>query len=328
MNKLCTVLFIVFLFTSCGSNKKNYNKEKTEASGNAPEWVYTPMAGCQKQTEMCASGEGDSFQAADANARKSLASIFETEIKSEFSSQTSSSQEGLDPSTAEYLENTFKQINETVDQSLEGVEIKTRFDTNGVYYSLAVLDKRKAADVLRKEMREIDKKLELMFEKNKRSLYKKMMAMYEVRDSLATRYHFLTEMKPDEKVTLVDINSIKYGKTSKVLKIKIENNGELGDIAKNLKNVLAQVGHKIVTNNEDVTVKVDIAATKEFFNVAGFEKYTFTLNISSLNGNGSKIGSIVSSQTATGRNKQDVFRKVQAKLNNVVDEQLEELNID
>lgn len=326
MKKLCALLIALFVFTGCASKKSKNSEEKKRKT--IPEWVYSPMDGCNKQTQMCASGEGDSLQSADAAARKSLASIFETEIKSEFSSNTQSSQEGLDPSTAEYIESTYNSINETVDQSLEGVEIKERHNKDGVFYALAFLDKRKAADRIRKEMRTIDKKLEIMFQKKKRSLYKKMMALYEVRDALATRYHFLTEMKPSERVSLVDINSVKYGKTSKVLRIKMDMSGEMGDVGKQLKNILAQVGHKIVRSKPDVTIKGNVASTKEFFNVAGFEKYTFTLNISAINNNGSKIGSIVSSQTATGRSKQDVFRKVRGKFNKIVDEQLEELNID
>ena len=148
MKILCVLLVLFFVFTGCASKKSKKSEGKRKA---IPEWVYSPMDGCNKQSQMCASGEGDSLQSADATARKSLASIFETEIKSEFSSNTQSSQEGLDPSTAEYIESTYKSINETVDQSLEGVEIKERHRKDGVFYALAYLDKEKQLIVLEKK---------------------------------------------------------------------------------------------------------------------------------------------------------------------------------
>ncbi|MGK0367687.1 MAG: hypothetical protein ACI9QD_000825 [Thermoproteota archaeon] len=323
---------LILIVSACSSNKKKMNKGKEKVKRSVvPEWVYSPMDICNERNEICASGEGDSLAEADANARKSLASIFETNIKSSFSSFSSSTGEGMDPSMHEYAAETFKQINETVDQALEGVTIKQRADKDKVFFALARLDKRKAAEALRSEIKNVDEKLKQAHALNKRSMLRKMMTLFKLREDLASRYQFLSDRNLKSPVTLADINKIKYGTTAQVKMILLKIKDGSRDVKLSLKNILTQIGHKVVSRNAgriDIKIKGGLESSKEHFNVNGFVKFTHTLTLTALNKKNEKIGSILKSMTAMGRSKADTYRKVKNKLAKYIEEQISELNID
>ncbi|MBL7666207.1 MAG: LPP20 family lipoprotein [Bacteriovoracaceae bacterium] len=315
------------LISSCAGLK---NQHPTEIGKNLPDWVTSPMAACRDQFEICASGEGNSLYLADLNAKKALASIFETEISSDVTA--SASTEGVvgqdDPSVKEEMET---QIHEKVDQVLEGVEIKQRFQTDGVYFALAYLDKMKAWTALQKEMDEMDAKLVEYKKLKKRSSLKKMYTLFEVRNQINDRYAFLKGKALPQVVTLADIKQIQYGSSQKVQKIYFKVINEISpSTTSHLESLLVGFGHNVVDKDQDYDVEVSGTLTnkQEYMNVKGFTKYSFVLYLAVKKNNGKQIGGMTYKEVAVGRDEKDAYLKVEEKFKNYIEEHIDELNID
>jgi hypothetical protein len=86
------------------------------------------------------------------------------------------------------------------------------------------------------------------------------------------------------------------------------------------------VGYKTSENAHDV-VTINVTSIKEFLNVEGFEKFTFTMKISHIRDN-DKVGSLSKSETVVGRNQEDALLKIKNSLSEYLEEELYQLNLD
>ena len=76
----------------------------------------------------------------------------------------------------------------------------------------------------------------------------------------------------------------------------------------------------LIEGNKDLAIK-------EFLNVEGFEKYTFTLNLTSFD-KGEKNKVLTASETVTGRTQADALLKVKKFFNDYIEQNLSDLHLD
>ncbi|MEE2744642.1 MAG: LPP20 family lipoprotein, partial [Bdellovibrionota bacterium] len=212
IKKYCRTLFVVFLFGCSTAPKKVL---EVPQKGKRPVWLSSPGTYCLNN-ELCAVGEGTGRLISESNARKELAKIFKVKIKSitrvsSFSESKTDENQVLSGSTEEDI---FSQIQETSHEVLEGVVIKEVFEGEDSIYSLASLDKRKAGQILRSRMEQIDEKLKLFVKDGRRHLLSQCIDLLSVREGLNFRYEFLTGLKMKGPVTYKRVFNLKKGKAS------------------------------------------------------------------------------------------------------------------
>lgn len=320
--KLFFAFTFVVIFTSCAS------KKEIEGKKGSPEWINAPMTGCSDQIEICASAEGDGQLAADSNARTSLAQIFETKIESTTNINSLTKQDSTSSSISggksEFIST---DLTEYTNQILEGVVIKERYKDSKKAYALASLDKIKASDRLRSQMKELDEKLVAFNKENKKSNFGKMRKLSLTRETLNSRYEFLMGMKVPSKVSFEDILSKKkIQMKADLVSITIDDQ----DFQPILQRLVTERGFKVIKDvakaNLDIEAKIE--TKKEYMNVDGFEKYSYTLTLMAKNEANEKVGSIEFKTSGMGRSQAQVKEKVKSDIENFIEEHFDELNLE
>lgn len=319
MNKL----FILLLLGSCSVFKQT--PSLSETAKELPEWVYSPYSNCSEVTELCASGEGKSLAQADAEARSNLASIFEVKVQSEFSSSTSSSSQGF-PFQAAVREEVQKSIRESVEQVLETVQIKNHYRRQGLTYSLASLDRAKASELLGNRLAKIDHELEIVWGNHQRTNLRRIVKLFIERERLNERYSLVAQSGRPSKVSWQQIIKWRESKPKEEpLLLKV---GQAPDwIIEKMNELLTEAGFRLTKSEASKIVVIQVDSIKEFLNVNGFEKYTFTLSLSSIV-NGEKKRTISTSDTVTGRSQADALLKVKSSFTDYIEQHLSDLQLD
>lgn len=316
------IITILLLFSSCSLLKSG--PEVTPESREIPGWVYAPYEGCDEATELCATGEAKTSGEAGAEARKNLASIFEVKVTSEFSSQTSASQNF--PGQGQIREDVQKSLAESVDQVLETVQIKNRFKHDGLSYALASLNREKASELLRGRINKIDEELSVLWERRSRIQFRKIVKLHLERERLNERYSIVAGSGLPAPMTYGQIMSWKESKVNElpiVLRI-----GQAPDwMSEKIKELLTEAGLKIVKGDARRILAMNVDSIKEYINVQGFEKYTFTLTMTSFE-NGEKNKVLAVSETVTGRNQTDALLKLKNFFNDYIEQHLSDLHLD
>lgn len=324
--KSSLLVLLVILFTSCATNK---SKRKVEIDGerslDAPEWVHSPKDGCNEESEICASAEGDGQQQADANARNNLASIFETKIKSNFELEKF----GYTHAEAEALtERVSSSVTESVETVLNSVEIKDRFQKDGLYFSLASLNKFKAAKTLNQEIKTIDDQLSFLYKEGNKSSILKMHMLFEQREMLNQKIIIITGKSKPTSMSFSKINLLKFKKNS-VSKILLRNvNDAPKTLIKWIESLLTEVGYKVIEKaNVEYIIRVKLIKKEEFLNVKGFKKFSFNYVMEARNNTGESIGTYSTTLVSTGRNEKDAYLKIKVKLQDEIKSNLNKLNL-
>jgi hypothetical protein len=94
-----------------------------------------------------------------------------------------------------------------------------------------------------------------------------------------------------------------------------------------LKELLTEAGFRIVKGETKKAISLNVDSIKEYLNVEGFEKYTFTMNMTSFD-NGEKNKIISASETVTGRSQADALLKVKSFFNDYIEQHLSDLHLD
>lgn len=300
------------------------SKTKSDEAKEEPKWLYAPYEGCVEASELCATGEGRTFAQSDAEAKANLASIFEVRIQSDLVVTTNSSQSF--PWQAEVREEVQKSIRESVEQILETVQIKYRFRKKGLSHSLASLDRLKAGELTRNRIAKLDGEIAVLWSNKQRTNLRRIVKLYMERERLNDRYAIISGMGLAPKVTWQEI--IKWRETrpkSEPLILKV---GQAPDWMKEkLSELLTEAGFHLVKGDAKKIVTVHVANIKEFLNVEGFEKHTFTVTISSIM-DGEKKNTISVSETVTGRSQADALLKVKSFFNEYIEQHLSDLRLD
>jgi hypothetical protein len=315
-------ILILLLISSC-----SLLQPKPELSENAkevPGWIYAPYEACSEASELCATGEAKNSTQADAQARNNLASIFEVKVKSDFSVQTTSTQSF--PWQGAVKQEVQQSLQESVDQVLEAVQIKKRYKEKGLSHSLASLDRGQASELLGNRITKIDDELNTLWDKRSRTNLRKIVRLYLEREKLNERYSIIAGQPRPSRMTYKDI--IAWRETRPMVEPLALRVGQAPDwMTEKLKELLTEAGFKIVKGDAAKAISLNVDSIKEFLNVQGFEKYTFTMNMTSYQ-NGEKKKVLAASETVTGRTQADALLKVKVFFNDYIEQHLSDLHLD
>jgi len=339
-------LGFIFIF-SCSSQKtidENQSNNQAaelnesniiEESGSPPIWLNSPMSGCMKGREICAVGEGTGAIVAELNARKSLARIFESQIKSQTTISQHMNQESDADSiiSGRNLENVESRIEEITDQVLQGVEVKKIYRSTESVYTLVGLDRYEAANRIKVEITSIDDKMQAIYQEKSRSSYFRLMKSFALREKLNKRYHFLTGTLLPQIVSYEQIQAIKREFSAKPVTVKLElrDKSKLKEFSQQISQMLLDFQYKVVMDKDrqtDFVVGGNIGADQQHLKVDGFVRYKFAINIFSKNADGQKVGSLKFDTTKTGRSFRHAYESAVPEITQFIEDHFNELNID
>jgi hypothetical protein len=315
-----TTLFLL-LAVSCSHWQR---PPTSDSSHEAPSWVYSPYDACVETHELCATGESKTRAEADAQAKVNLASIFEVQIKSDLSIGTSSTQ--TFPWQAQVKQEVQQSIQESVSQVLETVQIKKHFKKDGLNYSLASLDRTKASDLIGERLTRLDKEIELLWSRRQRTNLRKLMRLSLERERLNERFSIVSGQGKLARVSFSDLLAWKDSRpVAENLSLKV---GQAPDwMTEKVKELLTEAGFRVVRGEANKVLSLHVDSIKEFLNVDGFEKYTFTLQLTNIE-KGEKKKVISVSETVTGRSQADALLKVKSYFNEYLEQHLSDLHLD
>lgn len=321
MVKLLQLGFIL-AFTSACSTTKTVKETKDLTPEGEPQWLYEPSQECTA-IEMCASGQGEDMEEADAHARKSLAGVFETKINSEFqvTKHSLSNQE-----VEELEEKVSDMINEQVNTIIKGVYIKHHFQKGDIFFSHAALDKNKVSRVLREELSRIDSELTHYYSLKNKLYVKKLNILFNEREVLNEKLAIVNGAGVPRKVSFDDINNLKYINMDSAISLIAR--GDIPSVLeKKLNETFNSVGYRIVDDKSDYNIYMEYSSKEEYLNVKGFKKYTYELSLDARNATGKQVGSFIVTKISNGRSETDAFSKVRNAVINEVTNNIEKLNL-
>lgn len=315
--------YLLFALLICSCSHFSSDQHST-AKKDDPQWLYSPYDGCSESQELCATGEGKTYAQSDAEAKANLASIFELKIQSEITIVTNANQ--TFPWHADVKEEVQKSIRESVDQILETVQIKNHFRKQGLSHSLASLDRVKAGELIGNRLTKIDHEMEILWDNHQRTNMRRIVKLYMERERLNERFSIISGIGRPSKVSWQDIIKWRESKPkSEALLLKI---GQAPDWMKEkITELFTEAGFHIVKGEANKIVTVQVDTIKEFLNVEGFEKHTFTLSMTSIV-NGEKRRTISASETVNGRTQADALLKVKHYFNQYIELHLSDLRLD
>jgi hypothetical protein len=318
MNKLLLLLLL------SGCSMFQTHKEAPVVVREDPKWIYAPYEACREDFELCATGEGRSAREADAQARANLASIFEVRIQTDF--QASSQMTTGSAWHAEVREEVQQALQESVNQILETVQIKKYHKKDGLTHALASLDRLKAGDLLRNRLTKVDDELKTLWKARQRTNFRKIMRLFLEREKINERYSIVTGQGKPQPVRYEEIVRWREQRSqSEPLVLRI---GQAPDwLSQKVKELLTEAGFKIVQGDAAKELTLSMQSIREYLQVEGFEKYTFTLVLTSLE-KGEKKKVLSTSETVTGRNQVDALLKVKGFFSDYIEQNLSQLQLD
>lgn len=325
MKKLVTVTATVFLLTGCATQKVDVDADGVEIRQKGmPNWVYAPNEYCNQAKYICASSEGANIEAADVNAKKSLASIFETNIKSKFEMNTTAMTQ---EEKTEMSEQVVSEVEENLDVVMQAVQILQRYETDVGSYSLAALDKRKAAKTLRIEVESIDDQMAHLIGLKQKIAIPKLMMLYNKRLIFNDRLVIVTGTGVDAKYSYSQIQDLKYSLGTSRVQVTFKGESASTFLEKWFEQALGESGYEVSSEKPSYIVTVEQTTKPEYLNVPGFKKFSFTTQVAARDNIGNQVGSFIVTLTATGRNETDAYIKIKKDLEEKLNQNLEKLNM-
>ncbi len=278
-----------------------------------PKWMVDPQLGCKKH-ELCVVGVGPGLNMATSDARASIAKVFKTKIEAKFSQSMSSDNSGNDDISLS------ENINESSNETIEGIEIKEVYEGDQDIFVHAVLDKRKYASIIKKDIKRIDEKMKTYFKEDTASSINQVKSLLPSREKLARKYEFLTGRSVKSDITFEQIMKKRRDAMSGIVLLLqiVDREGEIKSL---VKESLLGMGYRIVNTKGKMNdmswthmVSGDFSHMKISMNVEGWEKYKFILNLVATKKAGVSSGMITFSETIMSRSLEDANVKVRAKV--------------
>ena len=281
---------------------------------------------------LCAVGEGRGHTAAAAAAREALAKVFATKIKGHFALEKES--DGL-----EAHERSFAHIQETLPpQLLKGAVILKTFEREGRMYALAALDKRRAGEQFRDEIRHLDDRIGHHYRHGSRSSLAKGIDLLKERRGWHIRYKLMTGKGLPPRVGLPAFLKKRAqrrranGNTTVLVIVDApRRQGELKEV---IVQYLLEDGLRVATDRRqqgqqdkhDLALMVKAQTKRLHMNVAGFEKHDFSWELTAKRKK-KVVGSLNFSHVAVGRTLEQAYEKAFSHLKRSIATHLDELNM-
>lgn len=293
------IAFFVLLFTG------------VSAYADLPDWVQSADKACKK-SELCAVGEGESQSASARSARLAISKIFETQISAKFSSE-------LANTNGQASDNAKEVIEESTSSALEGIEIAKTAESKTSFYSLAIIKKEVAAKGFEREIKKIDEKLVALSSENDSTLQNKIESLYFQRESLNKSYSFLTGQGIQSPIDFASMFKNKRQAQQGIIIHIFIDELEPKLIENVLVTELTNMGYKVTTGQirkkESTHILTgSLIEEKQYMNVDGFEKYLFSLKLSSATSARTQLAGLNFEATETGRNFQQATDKALPKI--------------
>ncbi|EQC46585.1 LPP20 family lipoprotein [Bacteriovorax sp. Seq25_V] len=294
------------------------------AYADLPNWVSDSKKGCKK-SELCAVGEGESSSGAARNARVALSKIFENQVSSKFSSNLSSSNGKVDDSASE-------QIEEITETALEGVQITKTAESKTSYFALASINKMKAASGFEREIKKLDEKMEILYEEKDPSLAVKIEQLFLQREVLNKRFAFLTGREVQSKIDFSKVFKNKREAMANIILHVYLDEEEPKYVEAAVAQELSSAGYKVTTGrvrNKSSTniITGEVTSEKMHMNVEGFEKFKFTLKLTSSDLKNVQKGRLTFDTEETGRSYDQAVQKAVEKIKEYIKTNIKELTI-
>jgi len=331
--KKYSLCILIILLNACSSfgPEHSVSKKSTVAEVKLPAWVTSPMDICREKEEFCGVGEGKSLSSADLQARKSLAQIFEIQIKSKMKTSSIASEDLQNRDSDEWF---HQEIQESTNLMLQATKIIKRHSHNGAYFSLASLDRRAMAKETRAQIEDLDHKLQTLLRGKKRLGVFKLESLYREREKLNRRYQFISG-RSRGVVSVVNYKQIQESKSHfsanpKKVFLDIGSDYKNREFQTFVTKVFTDRYFRVLSSAARAAykVKASLVGTKQHMNVKGFEKYKFSLQVISKNQKNEKLGSIEHRYTQMGRSKRQAYNEALPELKKYLEEHIDELNLD
>lgn len=310
MNKIYLFVFALIISISAWANN---------------DWVTDTKKGC-KSSEICAVGTGDSRTASERNARLALGKIFDTKISSKLSSSLKSSGGNVEDALSEDIE-------ELTESALAGVQITKNFEDKTSFYSLAVLNKSKAASGFKKEIEDLDGQMTVIFKDGNEVEKIKLGKIFVKREVLNKQYHFLTDNSIQSPVSFEEIFSAKKNASNDVVIHVYLDEAEPKTVEAALAAEVTAMGFLTTTGqvrnkNSTHIITGEFVPEKQYMQVEGFEKYKFILKVRAMKA-GTKIetGHFNFEDIETGRNLDQATEKALPKIKDFIKQHIGDLSL-
>lgn len=291
----------------------------------APDWTTDMKKAC-KSSELCAVGTGDTRSVSERNARVALSKIFDTKISAKLASNLKSSGKDVEESVAE-------DINEATETALAGVEIKKSFEDKTTFFSLAVINKEKAASNFRKEIESMDEQMKSIAKSGSSIEKVKLERLFVKREVLNRQHQFLTNQSIPSSISYEDIFSAKRDAADSVVIHVYLDEDEPKTVEGALAQSVSELGFQASsgqTKNKNAThiITGEYVSDKQYLNVQGFEKYKFVLKLKAMKADTKVESGHLNFETIeTGRNYSQANDKALPKIQEFVKANIEKLNL-
>lgn len=326
---LCQFFFSL-IFIGCSSS----SHQDLSSEGQLPGWVSSPLRyselNCHSEF-LCVVAEGRSLEQAHSNARAEMARLFRVSVSQEtefgiFSTQVSApdSFNTRDEST-QNIESFSQKLREVTREVLDGVQIVENFrEGPRSYFSMAVLDR---SMVRRHYSRLIERKDQDLI--RLKSIGSRM-ALVEARSAWIEREEIHQRLQVVSPYREAPISLSEIEKAIDKLPESYVYLRWIGDADSQLQGMiqsqLSLMRHKMVEEQDrsssTQTVEVEYLVNELDFNVSGFQKYVFVLNLSSTTG-----ARISFSTEETGRHMSQARAKAIQKMENFLAQNIHQLNL-
>jgi hypothetical protein len=290
-----------------------------------PSWVKDPSRACKK-SELCAVGEGVSINSANREARLGISKIFNTQIKSKFKTTLTSNNSFMS-------EQTTDEVEEVTNGIVEGVEIKKTHETKTGYYAFAVLNKRKAANALKKEITKLDEKMKVLLSEGSNASKVKVEQIYLKREAFNKKVAFLTGFEVPSNLSYEEVFKARREAAAKMVVHVFLNEEGVKHVEATLLEALSRIGYKTSSGNiknklSTHLVTGDYVAEKQHLNVDGFVKYRFLLKLKASTSRRVESGALTFSVVETGRSLAQAKENALPKVKEFISENIDKLNIE
>jgi hypothetical protein len=296
--------------------------ELSDVSLGIPKWIHAPMEVCIHEAELCASGEDKSQSAADSQAKRNLISVFATEFQPMDQGSTDVSRSL--PWYSSVLRDAQLSVKERTDLLADEIQIKQRYQKDGLFYSFASLDKQKTSEIIGPRIDELEINLRNLWVIKQRLTIKKIAVADLERGKLNELYSLVAERPRQQFVSHAKISEwmASLPHTSPVT-LKI---GQAPAwLAEKMREILLNAGY-IISKGKGPILVMNVETLREPSGTDD-EKYTFTMHVS-VQRNDSDQRAISTVKTVRGKSQGDAVEKVKVVFQKYVEDHLVDLQLD